>query len=95
MSKKRQITFDSKVRPVYSHLEPIVDLLLTNGNSLSHEYRWGENRTGFYCHLQHRLDFDLIESTFEFPSFVRLNRQNDSVECDQTWASIVGGMPRK
>jgi len=94
MSEKRRIQFDSKVRPVYSHLEPIVDLLLDNGNGLSHDYKWGEDRTGFYCHFRLPLDFELIEKAFELPPFVTLNRQSDSVECQRTWASIVGGIPR-
>ena len=89
---KKRITFDPQVRPVYSHLEVIVDALLKSGNHLAYEHRWGENRTGPYCHLAKPLDFALIENTFELPPFVRLNRQKDSIECDQSWASIVGSM---
>ena len=48
VNSKRMINFDPRARPVYSHLDPIVDLLLGNGNRLSYEFRWGENRTGFY-----------------------------------------------
>jgi hypothetical protein len=91
MNSKTQITFDSSVRPVYSHLEPIVDLLLAHGNRFAREYRWGENRSGFYCLFQYPLDFELIENTFELPEFIRLDRQNNAVECDKTWASIRGG----
>lgn len=89
---KTPIIFDPTVRPVYTHLEPIVDLLLNNGNRLARDYRWGENRSGFYCFLQQPLDFKLIESTFELPSFIRIDRENNSIQCDQTWASIRGGM---
>jgi hypothetical protein len=92
LSTKRIITFDSRIRPVYSHLDPIVDLLLANGNRLAHEFKWGENRTGFFCHLRKDLDFDLIDKTFELPPFVRQHRENNSIECDKTWATIVGGM---
>lgn len=92
MNTKSEIIFDPTARPVYLHLEPIVDLLLANGNQLSREYRWGENRTGFYCFLKRSLDFDLIERTFELPSFVRLNREEDAIECDRTWATIRGGI---
>ncbi len=95
MSTKTLITFDPSVRPVYSHLDHIVDRLLRNGNRLTRDHKWGENRTGFYCFLQDPLDFDLIENSFELPEFIRLNRQEDSIECDRTWASIRGGMHKK
>jgi hypothetical protein len=86
------ISFDSSTRPVYSHLEPIVDLLLQHGNELARPYRWGENRSGFFCFLAKPIDFDLIESTFVLPEIVRLARYEGSVECDVTWATIKGGM---
>jgi uncharacterized membrane protein len=88
------ISFDPSVRPVYAHLEPIVDLLLANGNQLARPYRWGENRTGFYCFLSKPIDFDLIESAFVLPQTVRLARSGGRVECDVTWASIKGDMSR-
>jgi hypothetical protein len=86
------IDFDAATRPVYSHLEPIVDLLLRNGNELALPFRWGENRSGFFCHLARPIDFALIESTFVLPASVRLSRGEGSVECDVTWASIKGDM---
>lgn len=86
------ISFDPSVRPVYAHLEPIVDLLLANGNQLARPYRWGENRTGYYCFLSKPIDFDLIESAFVLPQTVSLDRSEGSVECDVTWASIKGDM---
>jgi hypothetical protein len=92
LPQKRAIVFEPHVRPVYAHLEPIVDLLLTHGNRLAHKYRWGENRTGPFCHFSDALNFDLIENTFEIPPYIRLDRQNGSIECDQTWACIVGGV---
>lgn len=95
MSEKKLIVFDSRVRPVHSHLDPIVDLLIQHGNLLARDFRWGENRTGFYCFLQHPLDFDLIEKYFEIPSFIRFDHQNDAIECDYSWATIKGGMEIK
>lgn len=94
MTSKRPIAFDSRVRPVYSHLEPIVDLLLANGNRLANDFKWGIDRTGYYCHLVERLNFDLVDKSFEIPPFIKLNRQNDSIECAQTWAVIVGGIKK-
>ena len=89
-----ELVFDPAVRPVYAHLEPIVDLLLKSGNKLALPYRWGENRTGYFCFLEKPIDFTLIESAFLLPPNVRLAREEGSVECDTTWASIKGGMAR-
>jgi hypothetical protein len=86
------ISFAPSTRPVYTHLEPIVDLLLQNGNELARSYRWGENRSAFFCFLAKPIDFDLIESKFTLPESVRLARCERSVECDVTWATIKGGM---
>jgi hypothetical protein len=91
MSTKRTIAFDPSVRPIYSHLEPIVNLLLAHGNRSAHDYVWGENRTGPFCHLREALNFDLIERSFEIPSFIRLLKDGNSIECDASWATIVGG----
>lgn len=85
---KRKIVFDSTVRPVYVHLQAIVDLLLSAGNELARDYEWGENRTGYYCLLRKTIAFDLIEAEFEIPEFVRMERGSGSIECDKTWASI-------
>jgi hypothetical protein len=92
LSAKIKINFDPGARPVYTHLDPIVELLLRSGNRLARDYRWGENRTGFFCFFAGPIDFDLIEQTLELPSFVRLDREHDVIECDRTWASIKGGM---
>lgn len=89
------IPFDPLVRPVYAHLEPVVDLLLQHGNELALPYRWGENRTGYFCHLVKTIDFELIESELVLPSHVRLSREEGSVECDVTWASIKGSMAQR
>lgn len=89
-----ELVLDEAVRPVYMHLEPIVDLLLKSGNKLAIEYRWGENRTGFFCHLEKPIDFALVESAFVLPVFVRLHPEAGSIECDVTWATIRGGMAR-
>ena len=87
-----ELAFDAAVRPVYTHLEPIVDLLLKGGNKLARAYRWGEDRTGYHCFLEKPIDFALVESAFLLPPNVRLARDEGSVECDITWASIKGGM---
>ena len=95
MNTKTAIEFDLAARPVYLHLEPIVDFLLKNGNRLARNYKWGENRTGFYCLLQKPLDFDLVENSFEIPDFVKFDRQSNTIECHKTWATIRGAVAGK
>ena len=91
----RSIKFDQRsVRP-YEHLEPLVDFLLDHGNKLARDYRWGENRTGYFCLLVNPLDFDLIESEFLIPSYIRLVRNSDAIECDKSWVTIQGAIPQK
>jgi hypothetical protein len=91
---RQSLPFEPAVRPVHSHLDPIVSLLLAHGNQLSYDFAWGQDRTGYFCHLQKPLDFDLIEATFELPDFVTLRREDDAIECEKTWATIRGGVGR-
>lgn len=66
--------------PRYALLDPVLDLLLSNGNELATTYRWGSNPTGYFAILKHPIDFDLIESKFELPSAVALNRKYGKVD---------------
>lgn len=36
----------------YEILEPILNLLLENGNEIKTDYRWGSNPTGYFCVLK-------------------------------------------
>lgn len=90
----RSIRFDRKSLMPYAHLEPLVDFLINNGNSLARSYRWGENRTGYVCFLAEPIDFDLIEKEFSLPSYIRLVRDTDTIECDKSWVSIKGGVAK-
>jgi hypothetical protein len=91
----RTIKFDKKSIKPYEHLDPLVDFLIENGNELSRNYRWGENRTGYFCLLVKPIDFDLIGSEFFLPSYVRLMSDSNAIECDKTWVSVKGGIPRR
>ena len=55
-------------------LDPVVDLLIAHGNRLSESYRWGSNPTGFFCLLERAVDLDLVESYFQLPATVTLDR---------------------
>ncbi|HVI59377.1 MAG TPA: hypothetical protein VM619_10995 [Luteimonas sp.] len=56
-------------------LDPVVDLLLAHGNRLAETYRWGANPTGYFCLLDQPIDFDLVESSFDVPDTVTLDRR--------------------
>jgi len=66
--------------PKYNVLEPILELLLENGNELATDYRWGSNPTGYFCVLKHSIDFELIERTFSLPSSIQVLRQFGSID---------------
>lgn len=91
----KNIKFDKRSIKPYEHLEPIVDFLLEKGNQLSRQYRWGENRTGYFCFLEEPIDFELIEKEFSLPSYIRFDREGNSIECDKTWVSIKGAVAKE
>lgn len=64
----------------YEILEPILQLLLNNGNEINTDYRWGSNPTGYFCILKNKIDFDLVEKTFKLPSSVQVMRQYGSID---------------
>lgn len=66
--------------PRYALLDPVLDVLLANGNELSTAYRWGSNPTGYFAMLKRPIDFGLIESKFELPSAVVLNREYGEID---------------
>lgn len=89
------IKFDKRSITPYEHLEPLIDFLLENGNELARSYRWGENRTGYFCLLEKPIDFELIERAFLLPPYIRLMREKDAIECDKSWVSVKGSIPKK
>lgn len=91
----RNIRFDKRLIKPYEHLEPLIDFLLESGNELARNYRWGENRAGYFCLLEKPIDFELIEREFILPSYIRLMREADAIECDKSWVSIKGSTPKK
>lgn len=91
----KNIKYDKRSIKPYEHLDPLVDFLLEQGNALSRNFRWGENRTGYFCLLVKAIDFDLIAKEFILPPYVRFNKEENSIECDKTWVSIKGGIPRE
>ena len=38
------------------------------------------------------IDFGLLEKTFEFPAFIKMNRDAKVVFCNRCWCNIVEGI---
>lgn len=64
----------------HSLLDPVLDLLVANGNELATTYRWGSNATGYFAVLKRPINFDLVEQTFEFPDGVVLDRRLGEID---------------
>lgn len=69
--------------PRHALLDPILDLLLANGNQLATDYRWGSNQTGYFAILKNPIDFNLIERNFELPPSIVLDKQYGEVDYGQ------------
>ena len=87
---KKSLSYDPK-KPDYDILEPIVELLLCNGLELKNEFRWGNNRTGYFCHLVGNIDFDLIRESFEMPETIFFNENLQTIESMETYSHIKAG----
>ena len=85
---KPMIELSNKIDgPKYNILEPILKLLLSNGNKIATEYRWESSPTGYFCILKNKIDFELIEKTFVVPSSIQLLR--DCGEIDYGIGTVV------
>lgn len=73
------------------HFSPIVDFLLANGHEPAHEFVWGNNRTGYFCHLKGDIDFSVLMDRFQFPPTIVVNQENQTIDCQNTYALIKGG----
>lgn len=75
-------------RAVYCIFDPVIDLLLKNGNELRDQFRWGANQTGFTCVLKRPINFDLIDSTFILPPNVAIDRERNIIDYQMGEVSI-------
>lgn len=87
MNKIKLVKENFTGRPRYALLDPILDLLLANGNELATTYRWGSNPTGYFAILKNPIDFDLIEANFELPESIILNKRYG--EIDYGYGTVV------
>lgn len=75
----------------FDHLSPIVEFLTSSGHSSAHEFLWGNNRTGYFCHLVGDIDFSALKERFEFSSTIVVNQNNQTIDCKVTYSLIQGG----
>lgn len=81
-------TYPKEGASAYSHLQPIVDYLIKHGNESVNDYIWGNNRTGYFCHLKHDIDFSAIKENFIIPDSIKINESNQSIDCFNTYSII-------
>lgn len=88
---KISITYNSDNKPMYKHLEPIVDFLLEQGNSLARDERWHIDMSAIVCYLKDPIDFEKVKDQFELSNDIELNEEGNWIECAQTMCMIQGG----
>jgi len=89
MSEKITIEpYPAAGQPEYSHLQPVADFLLEHGNKSSNSFLWGNNRTGYFCHLESDIDFEALKSNFHFPDSIKINEKTQTIDCFNTYAVI-------
>lgn len=81
-----------KFGPDYSHLSPVVEFLIEQGNESSNDFFWGSNRTGYFCHLKKNIDFSMLREKFLFPESIVLNESSQTIDCQKTYSIIKGGI---
>lgn len=74
---------------VCSHLQPILDLLQARGNVINRSDPLDKSRGGATRFISTPIPFDLIESYFEIPEFIELNRRERAIICRRCWCDIA------
>lgn len=74
----------------YAHLDPIVEALISNGNSIvAGNSRWPKTKDGWICCLSNPIDFSFIENEFALPSKIKCYPDRGTIACDTTWSAII------
>jgi len=89
--KKLISALPSNPKKPFSHLEPIVDALLVDGNELMTKSKFYLDRDGWRSDLKYPINFQLLNKEFEIPSSILLSEEHDSILCQNTWVEIKGG----
>lgn len=82
----------------WTHLLPIVDLLLAHGNTLARVdpddgCPFWENKSGYQCTFSKPLDMDLINRHFILPELTGYDPEDDSIFDQKNWMIIYGQWP--
>ncbi len=88
MRKIKITPYPKDGEPDYSHLQPIVDYLINRGNKSINPYVWGNNRTGYFCHVKDDIDFDKLREVFDFPDSIKINEVTQTIDCFNTYTVI-------
>ncbi|MGI9279816.1 MAG: hypothetical protein ACR2PX_09310 [Endozoicomonas sp.] len=74
---------------IYSHLDPVVDHLLSTGCELSGA-RWQSNREGYYCKLSGDYDLTSLSNGFNLPETIYITNKGklSHLFCDKSGAHI-------
>lgn len=88
MKKIKIASYPKDGSPGYSHLQPLVDFLLDGGNKSLHPYLWGNDRTGYFCHLRDDIDFEGIRKNFDLPASIKINEKEQTIDCMNTYSLI-------
>ncbi len=92
MTKLKIEPYAEKGKPDYYHLNPVVEFLFKIGNESSNDFIWGNNRTGYFCHLKNKINFTQLQENFDFPESIKLSEEKQSIDCFNTYSIIKGSM---
>lgn len=74
---------------VCSHLRPILDVLLSAGNSYDQSTQLQTDKGGGHTlNVSLPIDFPLINRTFQIPTFIDVSVKNHAIVCRRCWCAI-------
>ena len=79
----------------YSHIEPIANALLNEGNTILYGNKpFYKDKDGWRCDLTKEINFNLVKSLFRLPNSIELSEEHNSILCTNTWIEIKGNAKR-
>lgn len=73
----------------YPHLQPVVDLLVSNGNEVEGG-GFRPTQGGWECTFRDPIDLDLVRRECELPDSISLSEQENSLFDRLSWSVIQG-----
>lgn len=75
---------------VCSHLQPILERLERNGNGYAHGSPMRTDKGGGATRVvDKQIDFDLVDTIFEIPTFIKVSRDEKAILCTRCWCAIA------